>query len=131
MTLPITLQTPQTAKRSRRIKLDTSKFNAVSIAIISAAALPFGPVHAETTYAQMTAPAKPAAPTAPAPAGNTAASPDNAKAMEAFTRADKNKDGKLSKEEAESLPAVAQRFESIDLDKDGFISKVEFSDALK
>lgn len=129
MTLSTTLQTPQTAKRGRRIQLDTSKFNAVSIAIISAAALQFGPVYAQTTYAQMTAPAKPAAPTAPA--GNTAASPDNTKAMEAFTRADKNKDGKLSKEEAESLPAIAQRFESIDADKDGFISKAEFMDAVK
>lgn len=112
-----TTGTLKASPRRRRTTLDTTKFNAISIAIISAAALQFNPA-----FAQMTAPAtKPAA----------AADADTAKATEAFDRADKNKDGKLSKEEAESLPAVAQRFEAIDADKDGLISKAEYMDAVK
>ena len=43
----------------------------------------------------------------------------------AFDRADTNKDGKLSRTEAENLPAVAQRFEQIDTDRDTFISREE------
>ena len=114
-----TTSLPTTARR-RHTKLDSIKFNAISIAIISAAALQFSPA-----FAQMTAPAKPAAPVA------VSADADTAKYMEAFDRADKNKDGKLSKEEAENMPAIAQRFDAIDADKDGSISKNEYLDALK
>ncbi len=89
-----------------------TKLNTLILAIISVAAL-----HVSTAFAQ-TAPA--------APAGG-----DTAKAMEAFDRADKNKDGKLSKEEADSMPAVAAKFAEIDADKDGSISKAEYMDALK
>lgn len=93
----------------KRYTINAPKFNAMSIAIISAAAMvmPY-------TYAQTTAPAT-----------------DTARYMEAFDRSDKNGDGKLSKEEAESLPAIAQRFDQIDADKDGAISKAEYLDALK
>jgi EF hand len=41
-----------------------------------------------------------------------------------------NGDGKLSKDEFENLPAIAQRFQQIDANKDGFISKTEYLDAL-
>lgn len=92
----------------RRSTLDTFKFNAMSLAIIASAAL------CSPSFAQTTAPAT-----------------DTARYMEAFERSDKNGDGKLSKEEAESLPAIAQRFEQIDVDKDGMISKAEYLDALK
>lgn len=44
----------------------------------------------------------------------------------AFKRADTNKDGKLSRQEAEHFPAVAQRFAQIDTDHDTFISLAEF-----
>ncbi len=127
MTLKVPSPTPlQTTKRTRRIKLDGHTFNAVSIAIISAAALQFSPA-----FAQMTAPAtKPAAPAA-ADAAPAAVSPDSAKAMEAFARADKNKDGKLSKAEADSIPGLTQRFADVDADKDGSISQNEFMDAMK
>ncbi len=95
----------------RRYIIDTQKFNAISIAIISAAAMS---MYMPRAHAQMTAP-----------------STDTARYMEAFERADKNADGKLSKEESENLPAIAQRFEQIDADKDGFISKKEYLEALK
>jgi hypothetical protein len=47
----------------------------------------------------------------------------------AFNRADVNRDGKLSRAEAEHFPAVAQRFEQIDSNHDGFISRDEFNQA--
>ncbi len=103
----------------RRTLLEASKFNAMSMAIIAVAALQLG-----TVYAQTPAPgAKPSAGGAP--------SADTARYMEAFERADKNADGKLSKDEADNLPAIAQHFEQIDTDKDGFISKTEYLEALK
>jgi EF hand len=68
---------------------------------------------------------------AQAPAAPSAAGADNAKMTEAFDRADKNRDGSLTKDEADSLPAVAQRFEQIDSDKNGAISKKEFEEAVK
>jgi hypothetical protein len=47
----------------------------------------------------------------------------------AFGRADANKDGKLDRQEAEHLPAVAQRFEQIDANHDSFISLAELTKA--
>lgn len=105
------MTTPPTRRR-RRSLLEASKFNAMSLTIIAVAAFQIGSVSAQTTT--------PAAPAA-----------DTARYMEAFDRADKNADGKLSKEEAENLPAIAQRFEQIDSDKDGAISKTEYLEALK
>ncbi|MCJ0765592.1 EF-hand domain-containing protein [Variovorax terrae] len=49
----------------------------------------------------------------------------------AFARADANKDGKISREEAQRFPAVAQRFDQVDLDHDGALSRAEFDQALK
>ncbi len=49
----------------------------------------------------------------------------------AFTKADKNSDGKLSREEAAVLPAVASNFDRVDADKDGTISAAEFTKAMK
>lgn len=108
------MTTPPT--RRRRTLLEASKFNAMSMAIIAVTALQIGSVYAQTAPPA----AKPVAPTA-----------DTARYMEAFERADKNADGKLSKEEAENLPAIAQRFDQIDTDKDGSISKAEYLEALK
>jgi EF hand len=47
-------------------------------------------------------------------------------AEQAFKRADANGDGKLSKAEAARLPAIADRFDALDTDKDGFLSMGEF-----
>ena len=47
----------------------------------------------------------------------------------AFAKADTNKDGKLDKKEAQMMPAVADRFEQLDANGDGFISREEFTKA--
>jgi len=91
-----------------------------------------------TAAAQAQVPASPASPNSPpsrtAPSGNLAqAIPQNkttSRDLEAaFNRADTNRDGKLNHQEAEHFPAVAQRFELIDADRDTFISREEFSKA--
>lgn len=79
--------------------------------------------------AQATAPAAPAAPAAATPAPKAAMADKDIAA--AFVKADKNKDGKLSREECDALPAVAQRFEQIDADGDKFLSRDEFDKAMK
>ncbi|WP_309681617.1 EF-hand domain-containing protein [Polaromonas sp.] len=48
----------------------------------------------------------------------------------AFARADSNHDGKLSRSEAERLPAISLRFDQFDLNKDQFLSREEFDNAL-
>ena len=45
----------------------------------------------------------------------------------AFTRADGNGDGKLSKEEAARMPAIAAKFDELDTNKDGFLNMEEFA----
>ena len=45
----------------------------------------------------------------------------------AFTRADANNDGMLSREEAQRLPAIAERFDELDKNKDGVLSFDEFA----
>jgi hypothetical protein len=84
-------------------------FNALSIGIVTTAALHMSPAWAQT-----------AAPAAKAPEMS-------AKAQEAFARADKNADSKLSKEEAQAMPAVAEAFDKADVDKDTYLSKAEFA----
>jgi Ca2+-binding EF-hand superfamily protein len=98
----------QTAQK----KLVSRHFNTFSVAIITVAAL-----HMSPALAQMNAPAKP--------------SQMSAKLQEAFARADINTDGKLSKEEAAVMPAIAEAFDKADVDKDGFLSKEEFADVAK
>ncbi len=108
--------------RRQRNTLDAAMFNTRSVAIIAIAALCMHAASAQTTPAT-------AKPPMNAASGSTAS--ETVRYIEAFERADKNADGKLSKDEAENLPAIAQRFEQIDTDKDGFISKAEYLEALK
>jgi len=68
----------------------------------------------------------PATQSATPPAG-----PATEDADAAFKRADANKDGKLSRQEAIRLPAVEQQFDKIDTNKDRFVSREEFEAALK
>lgn len=72
-------------------------------------------VHAQST----------AAPMAAGPQANATAKELDA----AFAKADTNKDGKLDKKEAQMMPSVADRFEPLDANADGFISREEFSKA--
>ena len=70
----------------------------------------------------------------PAPAAHTAPSkfsagpdgPSPSATRAAFDRADANHDGKLSAKEAATLPAIGNRFEALDKNKDGFLSHEEF-----
>jgi EF hand len=87
-------------------------FNTFSVAIVTIAAL-----HMNPAFAQSAAPAKPA--------------DMSAKLQEAFSRADKNADGKLSKEEAQVMPSIADKFDKGDVDKDTFLSKAEFMEIAK
>ena len=48
----------------------------------------------------------------------------------AFSRADVNGDGRLSRDEAAHLPAIALKFDDLDTNKDGFLSMEEFSAVL-
>jgi len=45
----------------------------------------------------------------------------------AFSKADANNDGKLSRDEAAKLPAVAAKFDELDKNKDGVLSLEEFA----
>lgn len=62
---------------------------------------------------------------APIPANKTTARDVEA----AFTRADVDRDGRLSRSEAERFPMVVQRFEQFDQNRDGFLSRDEFNAA--
>jgi len=57
--------------------------------------------------------------------------PDDQAASAAFTRADKNSDGQLSREEAATLPSVAADFNKVDANGDGSISADEYNKAQK
>jgi len=51
---------------------------------------------------------------------------DSSVVKSAFKRADTNNDGKLSREEAAALPAVAEKFTQLDKNSDGSIAADEF-----
>ena len=55
---------------------------------------------------------------------------DKAAIETSFGRADVNGDGKLSKDEAAKLPAIAAKFDELDKNKDGFLSIDEFAAGL-
>lgn len=53
-------------------------------------------------------------------------------AMEAaFTKADANGDGKITKDEATKVPEISGKFEMLDKDKDGALTLAEFAVAYK
>lgn len=68
---------------------------------------------------------KPAGTAATPPAPGAAQAAGGVEAA-AFARADKDRDGRLSRAEAEQLPMVQQRFDQIDANKDNFLSREEF-----
>jgi hypothetical protein len=107
-------------------------FELRSVLLVAALAVgAAGAVRAQTN------PPSPASPTSPpsqmSPSGTPGAVPQNRATAQdieaAFNRADANKDGKLDRQEAEHFPAVAQRFEQIDTNRDTFISLAELAKA--
>lgn len=102
--------------------------------VVLIAALAMG---AAATARAQNSPSSPASPTSPSaqmvPSATNSAIPPNRVTRNdleaAFNRADTNRDGKLDRQEAEHFPALAQRFELIDTDRDTFISRGEFSSA--
>lgn len=51
---------------------------------------------------------------------------------ERFTAADVNADGKLTREEAEAkMPGVAAKFDEIDVDKKGYVTKQDIAKSMK
>lgn len=49
----------------------------------------------------------------------------------AFTKADANGDGKVTKDEAAKMPEMAAKFDMLDRDKDGALSLAEFAAGYK
>lgn len=62
---------------------------------------------------------------------NTTQQVQNSQAGAAFARADTNRDGQLSPQEAVMLPAISEKFEALDRNKDKFLSLEEFALATK
>ena len=113
----------------------THFFDTRSVMLIAAMALGGGAsLHAQTPSPLKT-PSPPAQSTGQSPftTGGTpkapmgAPSPTNA----AFDRAATAQDGKLSAQEAKALPAMGNRFEQLDTDHDGALSREEFDDGAK
>jgi len=67
---------------------------------------------------------------AKSPSTDAAAKPA-APADAGFAKADTNRDGKLSKEEAARVPAIAAKFDQLDKDKKGFLTADDFAAASK
>ena len=115
-------KTPHMSSTIKRNKHFIPNFEARSVLLV--AALSFGGIagaQGQTTSPSPSTSASAAAESIPA---NRVSTTD---VDAAFDRADTNKDGKLSREEAENLPSVAQRFEQIDTNRDTFISREELS----
>ncbi|MCY1163219.1 EF-hand domain-containing protein [Polaromonas sp.] len=102
--------------------------------VLFMAALVIGSINVSHAQAAAPSPAgQNPSPTQMSPSGTPGSiAPNKASSKDvdaAFARSDTNKDGKLDRKEAENLPAVAQRFDQIDANHDGFISREEFNKA--
>ena len=108
-------------------------FEACSIVLVAGFVLTSAAaVRAQTEAPDAASRNSPASQMAPAP--SAAAVPSNKMTAQevdkAFTQADTNRDGKLTRHEAARMPAVIQRFDSIDTDKDSLLSREEFDKAV-
>lgn len=108
-----------------------SSFELRSVLLVAALAVgAAGAVRAQTTPPSPASPTSPPAQMGPGPSGAVPQNRTTSKDVEAaFGRADTNKDGKLDRQEAEHLPAVALRFDQIDTNRDTFISLAELTKA--
>lgn len=109
----------------------TYSFDTRSVMLFAAISLSgAGALQAQTTSASpQFGPSEKSAPQAGSKFSSGPASATSAQttaAIAAFDRADANKDGNLSPQEAAKLPAIGQRFKELDADKNGGLSRSEF-----
>lgn len=84
-------------------------------------------VSAVLALGALSAQAQAPAPVDPAKQPPTAAGPS---ASDQFAKADASRDGKLSRDEARTVPGIGDKFDMLDKDKDGSLSLGEFSAGL-
>jgi len=48
-----------------------------------------------------------------------------------FAEADKDGDGKLTREEAEAMPRVSKNFDKLDADKQGYVTLAQLKEAME
>lgn len=113
-----------------------SPFDARSVLLFTALALGgTAALRAQTTHNSPTAPSFGPAPAATQPATPTAPQKyvigPAAQADVAFDKADANHDGRLSAQEAGTLPAIGNQFQQLDADRDGALSRAEFHKGAK
>lgn len=99
------------------------------LALATAAALLAAQAQAQTAEPAMAAPAPAAAPAStPAPTTVTYYEPKDLE--RAFKFMDKTGDGKVSRDEASNFRGVSRHFDEADVNKDGFLSREEFDNAM-
>ena len=104
----------------------TFSFDSRSVMLFAALAMGgAASVHAQTPAAQ------PAPRTQSSPFSTGASAPAPSPANAAFDRADTNRDGQLNAKEAQTLPAIGNRFEQLDKNRDGVLSREEFHEGAK
>jgi len=119
-TLPI--RAPSSPARPRMVMLGSL------LALAAAAALLAAQAQAQTAEPAAAASAPAAAPAAaPAPA---VAKYDPKDLERAFKFMDKTGDGKISRDEASNFRGVSKHFDEADLNKDNFLSREEFDNAM-
>ncbi|MBB1075670.1 EF-hand domain-containing protein [Rhodoferax sp. 4810] len=89
--------------------------------LISAVAASILSVTASALWAQTTAPGPTSA----------AAQSSSSDMLAAFDKADSNKTGKLTKEQAKAVPGLSPSFDTVDANHDGMVSREELEKALK
>jgi hypothetical protein len=133
--------TTKAAKKNRsRLQQDfIPNFEMRSVLVIAAFAVSAASAYAQTSATPTAMPGQnnPVAMTTAADRTDSTAMANQVNTMKtsstnhdaAFNRADADRDGRLSRKEAEHFPMLSQRFESIDTNRDSFISRDEFNQA--
>lgn len=104
-----------------------SSFEVVSVVLFSALTLGGGMAFAQTGNANVGSNKEPARIVQSGSATGVQQAPTAKSSVQAaFERADANRDGQLSAQEARQLPVISQRFEEIDSDRSGQLSRAEF-----
>ena len=123
-TKTIPIRAPSSPARPRMVMLGSL------LALAAAAALLAAQAHAQATEPAAAASAPASAASAPAPAASTTTFYDPKDLERAFKFMDKTGDGKISRDEASNFRGVSKHFDEADTDKDGFLSREEFDNAM-